>query len=275
MQSSAHTTATTGSRTTILDQILDWKQVEVAQHKRERPLDVVQAEARTAPPPRDLAAALRAPGVSLIAEIKRASPSRGLLHPNLDPAGQAATYQVHGAAAISVLTDERFFRGTLDDLCAVRRAVRLPVLRKEFVIDVYQVYQARAAGADAVLLIVAALDDARLHALYALIEELGMSALVEVHDEAELARALALAPRILGINNRNLHTFEVSLDVTAHLSALVPPETLLVAESGIHTAADVARLAELDVHGMLVGESLIRAPDVGAKVRELTARTSR
>jgi len=274
MQSSAHTTATTGSRATILDQILDWKQIEVAQQKRERPPDAVQDEARTAPPPRNLAAALRAPGVSLIAEIKRASPSRGLLHPNLDPAGQAATYEAHGAAAISVLTDERFFRGTLDDLRAVRRAVHLPVLRKEFVLDAYQVYQARAAGADAVLLIVAALDDARLHSLYGLIVELGMSALVEVHDEAELARALALAPRILGINNRNLHTFEVSLDITARLSARVPPETLLVAESGIHTAADVARLAELGVHGMLVGESLIRAPDVGAKVRELTTRTS-
>jgi indole-3-glycerol phosphate synthase len=258
------------SRATILDQILDWKRIEVAKQKRTQSLSAAREAARAAPPPRDLAAALCAPGVSLIAEIKRASPSRGLLHPDLDPAAQAAAYERHGAAAVSVLTDERFFQGTLDDLRAVRQSVGLPVLRKEFVLDAYQVYQARAAGADALLLIVAALDDADLRSLYALVYELGMSALVEVHDEVELERALALGPRILGINNRNLHTFEVNLDVTAHLSERVPPETLLVAESGIHTAADVERLAALDVHGMLVGESLVRAPDVGAKIRELT-----
>jgi len=260
----------TAGRATILDRILDWKRVEVAAQKRTSPLSAVREAALAAPPPRDLAAALRAPGVSLIAEIKRASPSRGLLHPDLDPAVQAAAYERHGAAAISVLTDERFFRGTLDDLRAVRHTVDLPVLRKEFVLDAYQVYQARAAGADALLLIVAALNDAELRSLYALAYELGMAALVEVHDTAELERALTLAPRILGINNRNLHTFEVSLDVTARLSSRVPPETVLVAESGIHTAADVERLAALGVHGMLVGESLVRAPDVGAKIRELT-----
>jgi indole-3-glycerol phosphate synthase len=260
-------------RATILDQILDWKQVEVEQQKRAQPLEAMRDAARSAPPPRDLAAALRAPGVSLIAEIKRASPSKGLLRPDLDPGAQAAAYEAHGAAAISVLTDERFFRGSLDDLRAVRQTVRLPVLRKEFVIDDYQVYQARAAGADAVLLIVAALDDGALHPLYELTHELGMSALVEVHDEPELERALCLYPRILGINNRNLHTFAVSLDVTARLSARVPPETLLVAESGIHTAGDVERLAALGVHGMLVGESLVCAPDVGLKIRELTGRS--
>jgi indole-3-glycerol phosphate synthase len=259
-------------RATILDQILDWKRIEIAKQKRAQPLSDVRDAALAAPPPRDLALALAAPGVSLIAEIKRASPSRGLLHPDLDPAVQATAYQAHGAAAISVLTDERFFQGTLDDLTAVRRAVRLPVLRKEFVIDPYQVYQGRAAGADAVLLIAAALNDADLRSLYQLIDELDMSALVEVHDEAELERALAVGPRVLGINNRNLHTFEVSLDVTARLSERVPPGTLLVSESGIHTAADVARLAALGVHGMLVGESLVRAPDVGAKIRELTGR---
>jgi indole-3-glycerol phosphate synthase len=256
-----------------LDEILDWKKIEVARQKLAEPLRAVRDAALAAQPARDLAAALRAPGVSLIAEIKRASPSRGLLHPNLDPAAQAAAYERHGAAAISVLTDERFFRGTLDDLRAVRQAVDLPVLRKEFVVDGYQVYQARAAGADAVLLIVAALDDPDLHALYALAYELGMAALVEVHDEAELERALALAPRILGINNRNLHSFEVSLDVTARLSGRVPTDTVLVAESGIHSAAHVERLAALGVHGMLVGESLVRAPDVGAKMRELTRMT--
>jgi indole-3-glycerol phosphate synthase len=257
-------------RATILDEILAWKRIEVAKQKRAQPLSAVCDAALAAPPPRDLASALAAPRVSLIAEIKRASPSRGLLHPDLDPAAQAAAYQAHGASAISVLTDERFFKGSLDDLTAVRRAVRLPVLRKEFVIDPYQVYQARAAGADAVLLIAAALDDADLRSLYELIYELGMSALVEVHDEAELERTLAFDPRVLGINNRNLHTFEVSLDVTARLSERVPPGTLLVSESGIHTADDVARLAALGVHGILVGESLVCARDVGAKIRELT-----
>jgi indole-3-glycerol phosphate synthase len=270
MSTSHHTTEAASGRATILDEILDWKRIEVAQHKQAQSLSVVCDAALAAPPPRDLAAALRAAGVSLIAEIKRASPSRGLLHPDLDPAAQATAYEAHGAAAISVLTDERFFQGTLDDLRAVRQAVDLPVLRKEFVLEPYQVYQARAAGADAVLLIVAALDDANLRSLYDLVYELGMSALVEVHDEIELERALALCPRILGINNRNLHTFEVSLDITARLSQAVPPDTVLVAESGIHAAADVERLADLGVHGMLVGESLVRAPDVGAKIRELT-----
>jgi indole-3-glycerol phosphate synthase len=261
-------------RATILTEILDWKRVEVERQKRERPPEVVRAAAFDAPLPRDLVSALSAPGVSLIAEIKRASPSRGLLHPNLDPAVQAETYARHGAAAISVLTDERFFQGSLKDLRAVRRAVDLPLLRKEFVLDAYQVYQSRAAGADAVLLIAAALDDAALRSLYELVHELGMSALVEVHDEAELERALGVGPRVVGINNRNLHTFEVSLDVTARLSALVPPGTVLVAESGIHTAADVERLAGLGVQAMLVGESLVRALDVGAKVRELTRGTT-
>jgi indole-3-glycerol phosphate synthase len=262
-------------RATILDQILEWKRVEVEQAKRAQPLEAVRFAARAGPPPRDLAAALRAPGVSLIAEIKRASPSRGLLYADLDAAAQAVAYERHGAVAISVLTDARFFQGALDDLRVARRAVRIPVLRKEFVLDAYQVYQARAAGADAILLIVAALDDDTLRALYDLTYKLGMSALVEVHDKAELERARRLTPHILGINNRNLHTFEVSLDVTARLSALAPRETLLVAESGIHSAADVERLAALGVHGMLVGESLVRAPDLGAKIQELITGATR
>ena len=174
----------TQDRATILDEILAWKRVEVEQANQAQPLEAVRLAADAAPPPRDLAAALCEPGVSLIAEIKRASPSRGLLHPDLDPAVHAAAYERHGAAAISVLTDARFFRGSLDDLRVARRAVRIPVLRKEFVLDAYQVYQARAAGADALLLIVAALDDRDLRALYDLTYALGMSALVEIHNQA-------------------------------------------------------------------------------------------
>ena len=223
-----------------------------------------------APPPRDLAAAVRAPGVSLIAEIKRASPSRGLLCPDLDPEVLARTYEAFGASAISVLTDEHFFQGSLQDLHEVRHAVHLPILRKDFVVDPYQVFQARAAGADAVLLIVAALTDAELTSLYRLVHRLAMEALVEVHNIAELERALMLGPRLVGINNRDLHSFEVRLDTTLELRPLIPSETLVVAESGIHTTADVARLAAGAVDAMLVGESLVRAQDVGAKVRELT-----
>jgi indole-3-glycerol phosphate synthase len=257
---------------TILDEILDWKQAEVAQTKCDRPLAGVRAELALAPPPRDMAAALRAPGISLIAEIKRASPSKGPLRPGLNAQSLASIYAASGASAISVLTDARFFQGSLQDLRTVRQAVDLPVLRKEFVIDPYQVYEARAAGADALLLIVAALGDAELRSLYRLTEELGMAALVEVHNGNELERALALGPRIVGINNRDLRTFEVSLGTTERLRPILSQEVVVVAESGIHSASDVARLAACGVDAMLVGESLVRARDVGAKVRELIGR---
>jgi indole-3-glycerol phosphate synthase len=257
---------------TILDEILGWKQTEVARARRNKPLHVLQDEGALAPPPRDMVAALRALGVSLIAEIKRASPSKGLLRPDLDPRALAQTYAANGAAAISVLTDERFFRGSLQDLRAVRQAVGLPLLRKEFVLDPYQVYEARAAGADALLLIVAALDDAQLQALYTLICDLGMVALVEVHNAGELERALALAPRIIGNNNRDLHTFEVRLETTERLRPAIPDDVVVVAESGIRGAADVARLAACGADAMLVGESLVRARNTGAQVRELIGR---
>ena len=257
---------------TILDDILRWKQTEVAQDEANKPLHVVEAEIALAPPPRDLAAALRAPGISLIAEIKRASPSKGLLRPDLDPQSLAQTYAAHGALAISVLTDTRFFQGSLDDLRVVRRSVSLPVLRKEFVLSPYQIYEARAAGSDAVLLIVAALDDAQLRSLHTLICDLGMVALVEVHNAGELERALALSPRIVGINNRDLRTFKVRLETTERLRPTIPDPVVVVAESGIHSAADVVRLAHCGVDAMLVGESLVRAQDVGAQVRELLGR---
>ena len=261
------------SAPTILDEILHWKRAEVERRKDVLSLAAVQAAAAQAPPPRDLAAALRAPGVSLIAEIKRASPSKGLLHPDLDALPLAREYEAAGAAAVSVLTDRHFFQGGLDDLCAVRAGVDLPVLCKDFFLDPYQVYEARAAGADAILLIVAALDDGQLAALARLAAGLGLAILVEVHDEADLARALTAVPagdhRILGINNRDLRTFRVSLDTVACLRARVPAGTLLVSESGIHTPADVRRLATLGVDAMLVGESLVRASDVTAQIRRL------
>jgi indole-3-glycerol phosphate synthase/phosphoribosylanthranilate isomerase len=257
---------------TILDDIFAYKRTELVERKQARPLSDVQAGARRAAPPRDLVQALRdsAARPALIAEVKRASPSRGLLAPDFDPARLAHTYQQNGAAAISVLTDERFFQGHLDHLRAILEEADLPILRKDFVFDPYQVYEARSAGADAVLLIVAMLGDDTLRSLYGLARELGMAALVEVHDEAELRRALALQPRLVGVNNRDLHTFSVDIETTAQLRRFVPPQVTLVAESGIHTPADVDRLAQIGVDAMLVGESLVVAEDTGAKVRELT-----
>ncbi len=254
---------------TILERIVRWKHDEIERHKRKRPPELVRAEAAVAPPPRDFVGALRRPGLSLIAEVKRASPSRGLLRHDFDAVELATTYEANGAAAISVLTDQHFFQGNLDHLRAVRQAVSLPVLRKDFILDPYQVYEARAAGADAVLLIVAILGDKALRALYDLARELGMDVLLEVHDEAELERALRLAPTVVGINNRDLRTFQVDLETTAHLRPLIPPGVVVVAESGVHTAADVQRLAQVGVDAVLVGEALVRAKDVAAQVREL------
>jgi indole-3-glycerol phosphate synthase len=256
---------------TILDEIVRWKRDEVAQRKQARPVEDVRDQVTLAPAPRDLAMALRRPGVSLIAEVKRASPSKGLLRPDFDPVALALAYQANGAAAISVLTDQHYFQGHLDHLRAVRQNVGLPVLRKDFVLGPYQVYEARAAGADAVLLIVAVLGDDDLQELYRLVRALGMAALIEVHNEHELERALGVVPRIIGINNRDLRTFRVDLGTTARLRALIPADVVLVAESGVHTPADVARLADIGADAMLVGESLVRADDVGAKVRELVA----
>jgi indole-3-glycerol phosphate synthase/phosphoribosylanthranilate isomerase len=262
---------------TILDEIFAYKRSELVERKRALPLADVQAEAKRAVPPRDFVAALReSPSrPALIAEVKRASPSRGLLVQDFDPLHLARTYQQNGAAAISVLTDEHFFQGHLDYLKAIRAEVDLPLLRKDFVFDPYQVYEARAAGADAILLIVAMLSDEELHALHRLAHELGMAALVEVHDEPELRRALALQPRLIGVNNRDLRTFQVDIETTARLRRFVLPDVTLVAESGIHTPANVDRLAQIGVDAILVGESLVVAEDTGAKVRELTRSYTR
>jgi indole-3-glycerol phosphate synthase/phosphoribosylanthranilate isomerase len=257
---------------TILDDIFAYKRAELVERKQARPLADVQAEAERAVPPRDFVAALReSPSrPALIAEVKRASPSRGLLVKNFDPLRLARAYQWNGAAAISVLTDEHFFQGHLDDLRAIRGEVDLPLLRKDFVFDSYQLYEARGAGADAVLLIVAMLSDEELHALHRLARELGMTALVEVHDEVDLRRALALQPHLIGVNNRDLRTFQVDIETTARLRSFVPPDVVLVTESGIHTPANVERLARIGVDAMLVGESLVVAENTGVKVHELT-----
>lgn len=258
---------------TILDEITRRKRGEIARDKAAMSLAAIHAEMATAPPPRDFAAALGVPGISLIAEVKRASPSKGVLRPDLDPVTLARAYEASGAASVSVLTDEHYFRGSLDDLRAVRQSIDLPVLRKDFILDPYQVYQARTAGADAVLLIVAALDDRVLQALLYLVEDVGMAALVEVHNAAELGRALDadVAPgrRIIGVNNRDLRTFEVDLATTQKLRPLVPPDAILVSESGIHGRDDVERLEGMGADAMLVGEALVRAQDVGGKIREL------
>lgn len=257
---------------TVLDKILAHKVDEVAACKARVPLDAMRARARDTAPARDMRAALRRDTVALIAEVKHASPSRGVLVDPFEPVALGALYAANGAAAISVLTDERFFQGSLDDLAAVRAAVEVPVLRKDFVIDAYQVFEARAAGADAILLIVAALDDEQLAALHALASGLGMAALVEVHNAHELARAVALGAPLIGINNRDLRTFDVSLDTSAQLAQHVPADVTLVAESGIFTGADVARMGAAGARAVLVGEALVTAPDTAAAVRELASQ---
>jgi len=246
------------------DEIMRHKREELPGRQQRMPPTDLRALAVTAPDPLDFVAALRGPGVSLIAEVKRASPSRGLLCPDFDPAMLARTYLAGGAAAISVLTDSRFFQGQLEYLTTVAGVCKpanrgIPVLRKDFIFDPYQVVEARVAGADALLLIVAVLGDNDLRSLLAETRRLGMEALVEVHDEAEVERALAAGAQVIGVNNRDLQTFSTSLDTTARLRPLIPDDKVVVSESGIHTSADVRRLAGLGVHAILVGESLVAA----------------
>jgi indole-3-glycerol phosphate synthase len=257
----------------VLQRILAVKAEEVARARKARPQAALEDEARRAPPPRDFAAGLRlkvaAGKPAVIAEIKKASPSRGVLREHYDPSAIAASYERHGAACLSVLTDEQFFQGKLEHLKRARAASALPVLRKDFTIDAYQLYEARAAGADCVLLIVAALDVPRMLELEALARELGMAVLVEAHDAGELERALELKTPLIGINNRNLRTFETRLETTLDLVPKVPKGRMVVTESGVLAPADVRMLREGKVDCFLVGEAFMRASDPGAELARL------
>jgi len=259
----------------ILEQILRDKVQEVVERQRQRPLSELQRQARDLPPPRDFIGALRGgpPMPStlprVIAEVKKASPSKGVIRPDFEPVAVARTYARNGAVALSVLTDEKYFQGQLADLESIAQAVSLPLLRKDFTIGRYQVYEARVARADAILLIVAALHDAQLGELLQLAQEQGMAALLEVHTGEELEHVLPLRPRLIGINNRDLRTFRTDIETTLRLLPLIPPDVVVVSESGINGATDVARLREKGVHAFLIGESLMRAPDPGLKLREL------
>ena len=259
----------------VLDEIVAHKRSELAELKPRRPLPDLIAACRGLAPARDFEAALRpATGerVRLIAEVKRGSPSQGLFRADLDPVAQAGIYAGAGAAAVSVLTDARYFHGSLDDLVNVRAAVSVPVLRKEFIVDEYQLWEARAAGADAVLLIVAALEDAALRDLLHAAKGAGLATLVEVHTAGELDRALRLGAPVIGVNNRDLQTLTTSLDPSLRLLPQIPPGPLAVSESGLKTAADVAQVVAVGARAVLVGETLLRAPDVAATVRELSLR---
>jgi len=266
---------------TILDDIIKYKRTEeLPKQMQAREAAIVRAEAALAPKPRDFVAALRAtPRIALIAEIKKASPSKGLLRHDFDPVELAKTYATNGASAISVLTDAKYFQGKLEYLTQIRQhliptsrfasLLPTPLLRKDFIFHPYQVYEARAAGADALLLIAAVLKDKELADLLTLTHELGMTALIEVHDRAELERVLPLQPQLIGVNNRDLRNFSVDLNTCIKLRPHVPAGICFVAESGIHTGADVARLAGEGINAILVGEALMKAKDVRRKVKEL------
>ncbi len=257
----------------ILARILARKREEVAARRAAVPLTELVSRIAAQAPPRGFGAALEAQVAAgrpaVIAEVKKASPSQGVIRADFDPAAIAASYAAAGAACLSVLTDVDFFQGADEYLLAARAACALPALRKDFVIDPYQVREARALGADCVLLIVAALEDGRLHELAALADELGLDVLAEVHDEGELERALALPKALLGVNNRDLRSFETRLETSLRLRAHIAPERLVVAESGIRTPADVARLRAAGVHAFLVGEAFMRAADPGAELARL------
>ncbi len=257
----------------ILQRILARKVAEIAERSSRVNLAELQLHAATAPAPRGFVAALRQKIAdahpAVIAEVKKASPSQGVIRADFDPAAIARSYEAGGAACLSVLTDMDFFHGADAYLRDARDACALPVLRKDFTIDAYQVYEARTLGADCILLIVAALSDAALMEFSTLAHELGMDVLAEAHDATELDRALATPARLIGVNNRNLRTFQTSLDTTLALRERVPADRLLVTESGIHTRADVARMREASVNAFLVGEAFMRADDPGMELRRL------
>ena len=257
----------------VLDEIVAHKRTEIAEAKQRKPADVLESELASASPVRDFVTALRSSaeriGVGMIAEVKKASPSAGLIRADFDPVAIAKIYAANGAACISCLTDEKFFQGRLEYLTAIKQAVSLPVLRKDFIVDRYQVLEARAAGADAILLIAECLDDCHLRDLYFYASELGMECLIELYEPDNLDRVLKLQPPLVGVNNRNLKTMITDLDHTIRLAPRIAAQSLLVAESGIRTRADVERLTTAGCRAILVGESLMKSADIGASVREL------
>ena len=259
----------------ILNQIVAVKRQEVAAALQRKPLAEMRADAESRVLTRDFLGAMRARiaagRAAVIAEIKKVSPSKGVLRADFEPADIAQTYAEHGAACLSVLTDQQFFQGRIDYLKQARASCPLPVLRKDFIVDAYQVYESRAIGADAILLIAACLDDAQMRDFEAIARSLDMAVLVEVHDAAELGRALQLKTPLIGVNNRNLKTFEVSLDTTLTLRHDIPSDRLLVSESGIQSRDDVLRLAAAGVNAFLVGESFMRADDPGLALAQMFA----
>ena len=255
---------------TILEKIVTTKRVEIDQARITKPESELRAQIQDAPSTKNFFEALAEPGsIRLIAEVKKASPSAGVIREDFDPVEIAKIYASHGASCISVLTDEQFFQGKLDYLRQIRQEVELPLLRKDFVIDSYQLLEARAAGADAVLLIAECLDDCNLRKLFNEAIDLGLTPLVELYEPANLPRVLEAGATLIGVNNRNLHTFEVNLDHTLHMRSQVPPECLLVGESGIKTRFDVRRLEEAGVNAILVGESLMRQRDIVKAIHQL------
>jgi indole-3-glycerol phosphate synthase len=255
---------------TVLDRIVEKKWEEIAAAKTRRDLNSLREAVESAPEIRNFLTPLRVPGrVQLIAEVKKASPSKGMIRPQFAPVAIAREYEQGGAAAISCLTDEPFFQGRIDYLTSIRDAVNIPVLRKDFILDEYQVYEARVAGADAVLLIAECLDGAKLKELYDVVVSLGMTALIEFYDPKHLQRVLDTGTRLVGVNNRDLHTFAVELDHVINLRKDIPSDVCLVAESGIFTSADVKRLFDARIDAMLVGESLMRQQDVRQAAKNL------
>jgi indole-3-glycerol phosphate synthase len=261
--------------TDILDKIVAVKREEITAALNRKPLALVRADAESRVLTRDFVGAMRAKiaagQAAVIAEIKKASPSKGVLRQDFIPADIAQSYAEHGAACLSVLTDVQFFQGSVDYLKQARASCQLPVLRKDFIVDAYQVYESRVMGADGILLIASCLDDGQMKEFEAIARSLDMAVLVEVHDATELQRALQLKTPLIGINNRNLKTFEVSLDTTLTLMRDVPTDRLLVTESGIHTRDDVLRMGAAGVNAFLVGEAFMRAPDPGAALADLFA----
>ena len=257
----------------ILDDITEHKRREVARDRGKTPFSDLVLAVKDAPAARDFTAALRRPDgapVRIIAEVKKASPSKGVIREDFHPVEIAQVYEANGASAISVLTDERFFRGALPYMTEVKASVGLPVMRKDFIIDEYQIYQSRAAGADALLLIAAILTGDEIKRFLDTAAGLGLYCLVEVHDEAELDAAVEAGARLIGVNNRDLKTFRVDISTTVRLAPLAPAGAILVSESGVQSREDVRFLGQNGVHAVLIGESLMRSPDIGAKLREFT-----